>query len=765
MDNHPLKTLLQLHLASDSHAVLHLPYILSTVTAEALQPSTHTPKWSTRIHSLLHSKDTSARWAGLCIALQTSIHSRPLMMECAQSWITVTLPALSKNETPAVLKATIRLLRFVFAEAVNFPEFQRQVATPNVPKFSSALVPLAEKTGDEEIQVLVLETLTHLVPLYPTLHRALLQSLSSLALRFLNGSAPRPMSQRLLHSASALYSVLHHTGGKVGAGNQWRKSLDDTLSFAWGALQSLRTTFTDAGYGQQLPSSAATKDDPMVTVALHLDRLRAAITVLCDFMQTSNPRPVMLPVGPLARLCVALLSCSYEEQNEGHVDPIVRSLEVAVVPHVWVFGCQLTIGLAKCAQIHMTPHLSQVLFYITRHLEGSHTPARRVCFLHAVSALLDHCPALSDPVLPSRLTRAVLPSLTILLASQSQTHREDDVNGSAAKSRKGKKRARGYEGDEVFKTREVVCPSKEDGETVIAALNVTRRLVQTSVLNTAVQSLVGRVLLALYITLPQIPPGLFSPDLRLHCQVFEAVQRFCADVATGTTSTSSKTLGLLIGTSLQGSIPTDVLRDVDLMLHPRLPPLVRALPHVEALALFRAEEGQEEKEARRGLGLVSSEEAQPIANDSNPSATVITADAVAVNATSDTAPLAVSQTARPSVTTSPSPYAPVAAAHPAVDATRANMTSAPAALANVQTASTDPLKATESRLSGSSPLPPPPDQLPLPSSSKINPSVSVAQVSSVVPAEPLTVPVTMQVDEDEDEPMPGIDLGSDSEEE
>lgn len=73
-------------------------------------------------------------------------------------------------------------------------------------------------------------------------------------------------------------------------------------------------------------------------------------------------------------------------------------------------------------------------------------------------------------MLPSRLARAVLPSLSTLLALQSQAQRDDDANTSGAKGRKGKKRTRGYEGDEVFKTREIVCPSKEDGEVVLAAL-------------------------------------------------------------------------------------------------------------------------------------------------------------------------------------------------------------------------------------------------------------------------------------------------------
>lgn len=102
-------------------------------------------------------------------------------------------------------------------------------------------------------QTRILETLTHLIPLYPTLHRALLSSLSNLALRYLNGSSPKPTTARLLEAASSLYSILHYTGGKVGAVNHWRKSVDDTLAFAWGAFQGLRTTFSAAG--RSLPTS------------------------------------------------------------------------------------------------------------------------------------------------------------------------------------------------------------------------------------------------------------------------------------------------------------------------------------------------------------------------------------------------------------------------------------------------------------------------------------------------------------------------------
>ena len=90
-----LKTLLQVQLASDTLAVLHLPFILSTLSTEVLQASAHTSKWTTRINSLIHSRDAAARWAGLCIAQQTAVYSRSLLLECAQGWVTVVLPLLS----------------------------------------------------------------------------------------------------------------------------------------------------------------------------------------------------------------------------------------------------------------------------------------------------------------------------------------------------------------------------------------------------------------------------------------------------------------------------------------------------------------------------------------------------------------------------------------------------------------------------------------------------------------------------------------------
>lgn len=92
--SHRLKEFLQLQLASDSYAVLHLPLVLETLSTEDFLPSSHTQKWIARVNSLIHSKDSAAKWSGLCLAFQTATFSKDLMLECAQSWVGAAMPLL-----------------------------------------------------------------------------------------------------------------------------------------------------------------------------------------------------------------------------------------------------------------------------------------------------------------------------------------------------------------------------------------------------------------------------------------------------------------------------------------------------------------------------------------------------------------------------------------------------------------------------------------------------------------------------------------------
>lgn len=68
--------------------------------------------------------------------------------------------SIKRNEPTPTQKAAVRLLRTIFTTALDITEFQRQVSTPNVLKFTTALTALAENQGDTDLKVNLIEHIT-----------------------------------------------------------------------------------------------------------------------------------------------------------------------------------------------------------------------------------------------------------------------------------------------------------------------------------------------------------------------------------------------------------------------------------------------------------------------------------------------------------------------------------------------------------------------------------------------------------------------------
>ncbi|KAF8631610.1 hypothetical protein AX15_002357 [Amanita polypyramis BW_CC] len=584
---HPLRTLLQLHLASDVSAATHLSDALALLNEECFLPSPHLTKWTARINSLLHSKEACGRWAGLCLAYRTSECSKTLMVDYAQGWLSVALPLLSKNESFPVMKASICLLYKIFSGAMDASEFQRQVSIPNVPKMTAAMIALAEKQTDPEFKVFILSVISKTLYLYPNLHRASYSMLSSLALDNLDGSTIGPTDASILDAASQLYVVLHFTGGKVNGPNLWRKSVEDTISFGWKAFYALRTTFPMV---QAVNITASTGgNDPLLAIPLNLDRLRCCVVVLRDLFRTPVQRPVQLPLGLLVKFITGLMTCSNESQVEGHVDANIRAMEVAAVPETWRMGCQILTNLATCVRHHLTPHMPRLISCLTIHLEREPKAALRLVCLEALQAILIHCHPLDSDLLPNRLVKSILPLLTIIFSHPSGPSKAND---RIPFMRKGKKRNRNLEGDEILKTtREILCPTAEDELSLLTALEVLKRLWQNPNLSAQMQSVLARSLIALHLSLPRFPRALLSVNPSFHAQLSKKIQDNVLEISSGTSNISGRSLRL-IATFLDSDSETQ--QQIDLLIHPRVPPLIRREPLVQSLASYYSEELPEE---------------------------------------------------------------------------------------------------------------------------------------------------------------------------
>lgn len=429
--------------------------------------------------------------------------------------------------------------------------------------------------------------------------------------------------------------------------------------------------------------------------------------------------------------CLFLLACTADEEKEGHVDAAVRALELAIVPELHSSACDLLCCLAKTVQHRLTPYVSRLVVMITYHLEQKHRPERHCALLQCIQVLLSNSLPPSSELSSTRLVKNIMLSLMPLLPTQSDAYASETGSGQ---SKKGRKRRRDYESDEVFKlSKDVICSSVAEGNAILCALDALQVAMRGAELQSAIRSLACRVMLSSSLSLTAMPRSSLSQDVHLHSLVHAKVNRMCLELARGTTSAMSRSLSLVLrSTVTEGNGHTtqtklQLQQEVDLLLHPRSPPLVRPLPHVEALSLFRAEESNEELAVRTSLALATAYDANIMD---------VVEDPIMVTPATEPTPHAV-PTHLPMPTpeiTAPGPIL-ISPPVPASQKMTSSITTAPTKN------SADILPAISSRQPAKSQLPP-----------------SSSQMELMV--EPRFIPVV--VDDEEEEGMPAIDMESDS---
>ena len=89
-------------------------------------------------------------------------------------------------------------------------------------------------------------------------------------------------------------------------------------------------------------------------------------------------------------------------------------------------------------------------------------------FIRSLTVVLKTTHPFHNAQLPSRIVKAILPSLSNLFAKKSFASATED-SGTAKK--RGKKGPKGYEGDEVFKVgKDKICTSDEEGEVILGSI-------------------------------------------------------------------------------------------------------------------------------------------------------------------------------------------------------------------------------------------------------------------------------------------------------
>ncbi|KAL1739283.1 hypothetical protein HDZ31DRAFT_49632, partial [Schizophyllum fasciatum] len=373
----------------------------------------------------------------------------------------------------------------------------------------------------------------------------------------------------------------------------WRKTFDDTLAFGWSAFHGLRSTFTPG---------AAQPAEPAAAVALDKDRLHCAVHILCKLLNAHTPRAVQIPFGAMNSFIVALLSAGDADTSVTALDANARTMQLSTNTFIVYRGCELLQKLVVSLPSHVSPHLSHWLTCLACILEDPLPASLRAQALRSVASVLEYHPSFHAPLIVNRLARTTIPQMMVILDREALSESSQPALASTATSKKGRKRARGFEGDESLRlTRNVICATADDADALLGVLEVIRCLLRAAELAPTLRSIASRVLLSIHLALPQMSASALSSDLTLHGKVLRVVQAAVVEVGAGSSSTMGKGLPLAMR-GILGGVNQDAFRTFDLLLHPRLPPLVRPLPHVDALALFAGEESMEEKQTRLDMG-------------------------------------------------------------------------------------------------------------------------------------------------------------------
>jgi len=170
---------------------------------------------------------------------------------------------------------------------------------------------------------------------------------------------------------------------------------------------------------------------------------------------------------------------------------------------------------------------------------------------------------------------------------------------------------------------------------------------------------------------------------------------------------------------------------IELLVHPRVPPLVRSMPHLEALSLFKAEQSHEEAEILSSLAMedINSREPNNVEQD-------VAMEDLAGDVSGDQQPTSTT----PKTVVIPEPKVDIQPPKPLSESVHeAPLASPSSPAAETSRPATDPV--------------PREDQ-----SSTIN-----TPKSNLTPANPPSVVYMVPEAEDEDQEMPLIDMSSDSE--
>ncbi|KAH8702531.1 rRNA processing/ribosome biogenesis-domain-containing protein [Talaromyces proteolyticus] len=300
-------------------------------------------KLKTRLTSLLQDRSFEGRWAGVVLVKATIEAGQWEILHDCGPWVRGLLSILSKPDPVSTKRLSIITLTRIFHLTYRYPTLVREITTPSLPPFITALLNLIigkqstnipTQLKEPRLLETVLSALIDLIGRHPTIFRPFLNQLQSLLLPIVGSSTlSSSLSSEAVHVAQNLFISLHHCASKNTSNEKWANDCKHTIaSIHQTADHIFRSVIeqwesSDPNFkpsqSSKIQSSTPVDDAPNALglppwQGLHagVNRIVTLLGLLSNFMSARTPSAVNVPIGAILDLTSRLTSVTFPRDGD-----------------------------------------------------------------------------------------------------------------------------------------------------------------------------------------------------------------------------------------------------------------------------------------------------------------------------------------------------------------------------------------------------------------------------------------------------------------
>ncbi|ORZ09794.1 rRNA processing/ribosome biogenesis-domain-containing protein [Absidia repens] len=275
--------------------------LLKDPEQESEEMTTTRRKWTTRLNSLLQSKQHTARWSAIVLIKLTCDQSPSLLFAHIRPWTNQLLGLVAKSETSMVHNAAIETLSQLFLYTSNKPELVREITVPNLSRFNQSILSLCGKSTDL-LAAGLLALKTNFIH-FPSQTRHVTDQCLKLCLSCLDGSTI--MEKDIILAACQCLVASHHTAGKQNNAEPWKDTLLQLIGSVHKSLDRIFDTIDEELELSERPPSYPFADfspDPLESFPLIVRRIQSLNAAIATCLGSPTSIVVSVPAVQLVDL-------------------------------------------------------------------------------------------------------------------------------------------------------------------------------------------------------------------------------------------------------------------------------------------------------------------------------------------------------------------------------------------------------------------------------------------------------------------------------